>query len=197
MRKLQRPPLPQTAEIYWRGWPAYRRTGKVGAVRDTLGCLALDAQRLVDRGMPNLGLPPYAQKLSQLLELGNQLDVDEGARAMALGRGLLRTAQAKLGTAMPGRTFGPSTLSDKDYLSSLVMVQKRVEETAADPDQEQQRLRAEQSLGKALGGLLEAVVKRLMPNVGDALPTVEDLDALDLPLLTDGQVEDAEIVEKP
>lgn len=181
---------------YRKGWAAFRRNPKVGAVRDALGCRAIEADRLVRSGIPRLRLPSYMDKFAQLAEVANQMDVEEGARAVALGRGLIRTAQAKLGTALPGRTFSPATLSDKDYLASLLAVQKRVEETAADPDQEQQRLRAEASLGKALGGLLDAVVKRLMPNVGDALPTVEDLEALDLPQLTDGEVTDAEIVEK-
>ena len=187
--------LPQTEEVYWRGWSAYLREPKTGAVRAALGCMALEAERLVRHGMPSLGLPGYSPKMAGVVTLAAQMDADEGARAVALGRGLLRTAQAKLGTALAGRTFGPATLSDRDYLAALVTVQKRVELTATDPDQEQQRLRAEESLGKALGGLLEAVVKRLMPNVGDALPTVEDLEALDLPLLTDGEVTEADIVE--
>lgn len=194
-----RPPqgtLPQTEETYWRGWTAYRRDPKIGAVRAALGCQALEADRLVRRGIPSLGLMPYDKKFGQIAELANQLDVDEGARAVALGRGAIRTMQAKLTTALAGRTFSPASLGDKDFGALLLATQKRVEETAADPDQEQQQLRAGESLGKALGGLLEAVVKRLMPNVGDALPTVEDLEALDLPLLTDGNVTDAEIIEK-
>lgn len=189
--------LPQTEETYWRGWAAYRREPKIGAVRAALGCQALEADRLVRSGIPKLGLPSYLQKFGQLAEVANQLDADEGARAVALGRGAIRTMQAKLTTGLAGRRFDSQSIGDKDFGALLLATQKRVEETAADPDQEQQRLQAQESLGKALGGLLEAVVKRLMPNVGDALPTVEDLEALDLPQLTDGEVTDAEIVEKP
>lgn len=189
--------LPQTEEIYRSGWAAYRRNPKIGVVRDALGCTALEADRLVRRGMPKLGLMPYDKKFGHLAEVANQMDIEEGARAVALGRGAIRTMQAKLTTGLAGRSFTPATIGDKDFGALLLATQKRVEETAADPDAEQQRLRAGESLGKALGGLLEAVVKRLMPNVGDALPTVEDLEALDLPRLTDGEVIDAELEEKP
>ena len=170
--------------IYARAWKAYLCEPTVRSVRAAIGGSTDRAVRLVNRGLPEWELAPLRQKYQQALALAAQMDTDEGARALALGRGALRTTQARLVAALAGRTFSPDTLSDRDLLRALVAVQRRVEETAADPDQEQQRLRASESLGKALGGLLESVVKRLMPNVGDALPTVEDLEALDLPRLT-------------
>lgn len=181
-------------DLYWRAWGVYRAEPTIAAVREALGCSLNQARGLVRSGVPRLGLPPLQDKLAKMLALANQLDEDEGARAVALGRGMLRTMQAKLAAGLAGRTFGPSEISTKDLAKLLLATQKRVEETAADPDREQQRLRGEESLGKALGGLLDAVVQRLMPNVGDALPTVEDLEALDLdfPLLTGATGADSE-----
>lgn len=184
-RKRQARFLEETPALYFEAWRAYCTNTTIGGVRDALGCTIKQAQGLIANGMPKHNLQPLREKLQQLMSIANRLDRDEGARAVAIGRGALHTIQARLIAGLPSRTFSPATLSDRDYIQATLAVHKRVEEVHADTDDGQQQLRAEENLGRALGGLLETIVKRLLPNVGDSLPTVEDLEALDLPQTPD------------
>jgi len=56
--------LAETPELYERALLAYVADPRTGPVRAALGCPALQAQHIIDRGMPTLGLPPLREAVA-------------------------------------------------------------------------------------------------------------------------------------
>lgn len=88
------------AETYQLAWEAYRTDPHVNTVQKAAHVARSTAQRLVEEGVPALGLPPLRMKLQAALKLVTQLDVEESAKSLAIGRSAIRTGVLKFAQAM-------------------------------------------------------------------------------------------------
>ena len=82
---------PMNTERYEKGWGAFKEDPTIEAVKRAVPELGPTVcKKLVKIGVPHLNLPSYERKMSAINSLVMQMDVDESARSIAMGRGALR-----------------------------------------------------------------------------------------------------------
>ncbi len=162
-------------EMYQRAWEVYRTDASERSLAERIGVARGTARALINEGAPGLGLPPLKEKLRAMMSLAQQMDVDEGARAIAMGRGLVHTLLHKYVAKFAG--MAPAELpSNPDAVLRLVQY---IEKTHARDDEA--GLVSAEDLLDAMGGLgdaLRTALRRTMPAAEHAEPTDEDLDAI-------------------
>jgi hypothetical protein len=148
-------------EIYKDAWEIYRKDPFETALRDGLGISRQTAKILVEEGVPALGMPPLRQKVKAALKLATQLDVEESAKYIALGRGSVRIGITKFAKAI--QDLMPHEIPKHQIvpqLCALVMLNEklsRIEKGEEEPDF------TEADLAETLSSLLTSVVSKRLP----------------------------------
>ena len=148
-------------DIHKRAWEVYRQEPTQEAVVRGANVSRSTAKALIEEGCPELGLPPLKEKLKALLRLSVQMDIEEGAKSMALGRAAVRKGIQKYAQAMsmldPARI--PPTLV-VPQLATLVALNERlsrVEQGEQPPDF------TDGDVADVLSSLLVAIASRRLP----------------------------------
>jgi hypothetical protein len=149
------------SEIYQAAWEIYRGDPYECAVKDGVGISRQTAKILIEVGIPKMQLPPLRTKLKATLKLATQLDVEESAKYIALGRGSVRIGITKFAKAI--QDLMPHEIPKHQIvpqLCSLVMLNEklsRIEKGEEEPDF------TEADLAETLSSLLTSVVSKRLP----------------------------------
>lgn len=148
-------------KLYSEAWDIYRRDPFENALRRGLGIARSTAKTLIETGVPELGLPPLREKMKAVLRLASQMDVEESAKSLALGRAAIRTGIGKFAraiTMLEPDEIPPALIVPQ--LATLVTINEklsRAERLEAEPDF------TEKDIADTLSELLTVVASRRLP----------------------------------
>ena len=147
-------------DFYARAWEVYQREPRFAAVAKALGCPLHVARRVCDEGFASLELPPLKTKLRAILALVQQMDADEAAKYIALGRGAIRQGIQTYSKALSN--LAPSSIPPSmvvPHLATLVMLNEKLSRT----QREDEPPLSEDDVANVLAGLLTTIAAGRLP----------------------------------
>ena len=171
-------------DLYRRAWEVYKSgANSPNALSKALGIPHKLAGRLINLGVVELGLPPLRRKLMAALQLAQQMDVDEAARSMALGRTLIR-GMISLGVQrLESLKKNPEELKAETLFSAgprLVLANEELSKQNTSADHEARLLHATANAQAVFAEILHDIASTQLPRAPTPgkLPFKEELAAL-------------------
>lgn len=160
-------------EVYQKVWKAYLEDTSLRSVQRKTGISRVTVTKLVQDGVPSLGLPPIREKFAEAMRLANQMDIDEAAKSIAMGRaavrkqlGMLMVIQNRKIKALETDPDGISRkVNIRDHTSALkdtVLLNERLSAPTPEDD-EAKALNSAAEVAEIFGGVLRSIAARRIP----------------------------------
>lgn len=159
--------------LYRRAYEVYREHQSANAVYDAIPEIGrVVAKKLVEQGVPELGLPSLRRKLNAALALAVQQDIDEAAQSVSVGRAAIRTAIRSLLVRVNAIATDPKEIAGLNALGAMNVLVRLVElnEALSAPPKDLADDALEQiaeTANSVLGGLLKSIAARRLPKSPD------------------------------
>jgi hypothetical protein len=160
-------------EKHQAAWEIYKETPTVAAIVRGMGIPREVAERWVELGVPEVGLPSLRKKLKAMMALASQLDIEEGARNLAKLKATERVLINK-------HLEAAQNLRPEQIPPGLI-VQNTVQLAALhmklNPEDEGKKQVETEDVVRAFGTLLKTIAQKRLPQVPSGMSGSIDVEA--------------------